>query len=65
MPISKVKWQGKAEGDDVVFQGLVTDGYFQEMVGMELLAGGYLSKDLDVDEYFDGIYDGRWEYVIN
>lgn len=62
---SKVKWQGKAEGDDVVFQSLVTDGYFQEMVGMELLAGDYLSKDLDVDEYFDGKYNGRWEYVIN
>jgi putative ABC transport system permease protein len=62
---SKVKWQGKAEGDDVVFQVLVTDGYFQEMVGMELLAGDYLSKDLDVDEYFGGKYDGQWEYVIN
>lgn len=62
---SKVKWQGKAEGDDVVFQSLVTDGYFQEMVGMELLAGDYLSKDLDVDEYFDGKYHGRWEYVVN
>ena len=62
---SNVKWQGKAEGNDVVFQSLVTDGYFQEMVGMELLAGDYLSKDLDVDEYFDGKYDGRWEYVVN
>ena len=62
---SNVKWQGKAEGDDVVFQCLTTDGYFQEMVGMELLAGDYLSKDLDVDVYFEGTYEGNYQYVIN
>ena len=62
---SNVKWQGKAEGDDVVFQCLTTDGYFQEMVGMELLAGDYLSKDLDVDMYFEGTYEGNYQYVIN
>ena len=62
---SNVKWQGKAEGDDVVFQCLTTDGYFQEMVGMELLAGDYLSKDLDVDVYFEGTYQGNYQYVIN
>ena len=62
---SNVKWQGKAEGDDVVFQCLTTDGYFQEMVGMELLAGDYLSKDLDVDVYFEGKYEGNYQYVIN
>ena len=38
---------------------------FQEMVGMELLAGDYLSKDLNLDDYFDGKYTGRWEYVLN
>ena len=62
---SNVKWQGKAEGDDVVFQCLTTDGYFQEMVGMELLAGDYLSKDLDIDVYFEGTYEGNYQYVIN
>ena len=62
---SNVKWQGKAEGDDVVLQCLTTDGYFQEMVGMELLAGDYLSKDLDVDVYFEGTYEGNYQYVIN
>ena len=62
---SNVKWQGKAEGNDVVFQCLTTDGYFQEMVGMELLAGDYLSKDLDVDVFFEGTYEGNYQYVIN
>lgn len=63
--MSKVEWEGREEGNDAVFQSLVTDGYFQEMVGMELLAGDYLSKDLNVDDYFDGKYTGQWEYVVN
>ena len=63
--IQKVEWEGKTEGNDAVFQSLVTDGYFQEMVGMELLAGDYMSKDLNVNDYFDGIYEGNWQYVIN
>lgn len=63
--VRDVNWSGKTEGNDAVFQGLVTDGYFQEMVGMELLAGDYLSKDLNVDDYFDGKYTGQWQYVVN
>lgn len=62
---SKVGWSGKTEGNDAVFQYLVADGYFMEMVGMELLAGNYLSKDLNVDDYFDGKYEGKWQYVTN
>ncbi len=42
-----------------------TDGYFQEMVGMELLAGDYLSKDLNLDDYFEGKYEGNGQYVVN
>ena len=63
--MNEVEWEGREEGNNAVFQSLVTDGYFQEMVGMELLAGDYLSKDLDVDDYFDGKYSGQWEYVVN
>ncbi len=63
--LQKVEWEGKTEGNNAVFQSLITDGYFQEMVGMELLAGDYMSKDLDVDDYFDGMYEGDWQYVIN
>ena len=63
--LKKVEWEGKTEGNNAVFQSLITDGYFQEMVGMELLAGDYMSKDLDVDDYFDGMYEGDWQYVIN
>ena len=63
--IRDVDWEGREEGNDAVFQSLITDGYFQEMVGMELLAGDYLSKDLNLDDYFDGKYTGRWEYVLN
>ena len=63
--IRDVDWEGREEGNDAVFQSLITDGYFQEMVGMELLAGDYLSKDLNLDDYFDGKYTGRWEYVMN
>ncbi|MBR1514921.1 MAG: ABC transporter permease [Bacteroidales bacterium] len=63
--INEVEWEGQEEGNGAVFQSLITDGYFQEMVGMELLAGDYLSKDLNVDDYFEGKYTGQWEYVVN
>jgi putative ABC transport system permease protein len=63
--ISEVEWEGREEGNDAVFQVLFTDGYFQEMVGMELLAGDYLSKDLNLDDYFDGKYEGNGQYVVN
>lgn len=63
--INKVEWEGREEGNDAVFQSLITDGYFQEMVGMELLAGDYLSKDLNLDDYFEGIYEGNGQYVVN
>ncbi len=63
--IRDVDWEGREEGNDAVFQSLITDGYFQEMVGMELLAGDYLSKDLNLDDYFDGMYEGNGQYVVN
>lgn len=63
--IREVWWSGKTEGDKVDFQLFTADGYFQEMVGMELLAGDFLSKDLDVNEYFNRKYEGHFEYVIN
>jgi hypothetical protein len=63
--ISEVEWEGREEGNDAVFQVLYTDGYFQEMVGMELLAGDYLSKDLNLDDYFEGKYEGNGQYVVN
>ena len=63
--IRDVDWEGREEGNDAVFQVLYTDGYFQEMVGMELLAGDYLSKDLNLDDYFDGMYEGNGQYVVN
>ena len=63
--IRDVDWEGREEGNDAVFQSLITDGYFQEMVGMELLAGDYLSKDLNLDDYFEGIYEGNGQYVVN
>ena len=63
--IRDVDWEGREEGNDAVFQVLYTDGYFQEMVGMELLAGDYLSKDLNLDDYFEGKYEGNGQYVVN
>ena len=63
--IRDVDWEGREEGNDCVFQVLYTDGYFQEMVGMELVAGDYLSKDLNLDDYFDGMYEGNGQYVVN
>ena len=63
--IRDVDWEGREKGNDAVFQSLITDGYFQEMVGMELLAGDYLSKDLNLDDYFEGIYEGNGQYVVN
>ena len=63
--VREVEWEGREEGNDAVFQVLYTDGYFQEMVGMELLAGDYLSKDLNLDDYFDGKYEGNGQYVVN
>ena len=63
--ISEVDWEGREEGNDAVFRLLITDGYFQEMVGMELLSGDYLSKDLNLDDYFDGKYEGNGQYVVN
>lgn len=63
--IRDVDWEGREDGNDAVFQSLITDGYFQEMVGMELLAGDYLSKDLNLDDYFDGMYEGNGQYVVN
>jgi putative ABC transport system permease protein len=63
--ISEVEWEGREEGNDAVFQVLYTDGYFQEMVGMELLAGDYLSKDLNLADYFEGKYEGNGQYVVN
>ena len=63
--IRDVDWEGREEGNDAIFQSLITDGYFQEMVGMELLAGDYLSKDLNLDDYFDGMYEGNGQYVVN
>ena len=63
--ISEVEWEGREEGNDAVFQVLFTDGYFQEMVGMELLAGDYLGKDLNLDDYFAGKYEGNGQYVVN
>ena len=63
--INKVEWEGREEGNDAVFQLLITDGYFQEMVGMELLSGDYLSKDLNLDDYFEGKYEGNGQYVVN
>ena len=63
--IRDVDWEGREEGNDAVFQLLITDGYFQEMVGMELLSGDYLSKDLNLDDYFDGKYEGNGQYVVN
>ena len=63
--LNEVEWEGQEEGNGAVFQSLITDGYFQEMVGMELLAGDYLSKDLNMDDYFDGKYTGQWQYVVN
>ena len=63
--IRDVDWEGREEGNDAVFQSLITDGYFQEMVGMELLSGDYLSKDLNLDDYFDGKYEGNGQYVVN
>ncbi len=63
--IRDVDWEGREEGNDAVFQVLYTDGYFQKMVGMELLAGDYLSKDLNLDDYFEGKYEGNGQYVVN
>ncbi len=63
--IRDVEWEGREEVNDAVFQLLYTDGYFQEMVGMELLSGDYLSKDLNLDDYFDGKYEGNGQYVVN
>jgi len=63
--IRDVDWEGREEGNDAVFQVLFTDGYFQEMVGMKLLAGDYLSKDLNLDDYFEGKYEGNGQYVVN
>ncbi len=63
--IRDVDWEGREEGNDAIFQSLITDGYFQEMVGMELLAGDYLSKDLNLDDYFEGKYEGNGQYVVN
>lgn len=63
--IRDVEWEGREEGNDAVFQSLFTDGYFQEMVGMELLAGDYLGKDLNLDDYFAGKYEGNGQYVVN
>ena len=63
--IRDVDWEGREDGNDAVFQSLITDGYFQEMVGMELLAGDYLSKDLNLDDYFEGKYEGNGQYVVN
>ena len=63
--VREVEWEGREEGNDAVFQVLYTDGYFQEMVGMELLAGDYLSKDLNLDDYFEGKYEGNGQYVVN
>ncbi len=63
--VNEVEWEGREEGNDAVFQVLYTDGYFQEMVGMELLAGDYLSKDLNLDDYFEGKYEGNGQYVVN
>lgn len=62
---NEVEWDGKAEGEDVVFQALTTDGYFMEMTGMRLIAGRFLDKNLNVDDYFDAKYDNNREYVIN
>jgi len=63
--IRDMDWEGREEGNDAVFQVLYTDGYFQEMVGMELLAGDYLNKDLNLDDYFEGKYEGNGQYVVN
>ncbi len=63
--VREVEWEGREEGNDAVFQVLYTDGYFQEMVGMELLAGDYLSKDLNLADYFEGKYEGNGQYVVN
>ena len=63
--LKEVEWPGKIVGNEAVFQYLTTDGYFQEMVGMELLSGDYLNKDHDVDAFFEEEYTGRYEYVIN
>ena len=63
--IRDVDWEGREEGNDAVFQVLFTDGYFQEMAEMELLAGDYLSKDLNLADYFEGKYEGNGQYVVN
>ena len=63
--IRDVDWEGREEGNDAVFQVLFTDGYFQEMAEMELLAGDYLSKDLNLDDYFEGKYEENGQYVVN
>ena len=63
--VREVEWEGREEGNDAVFQVLYTDGYFQEMVGMELLSGDYLSKDLNLADYFEGKYEGNGQYVVN
>ncbi len=63
--IRDVDWEGREEGNDAVFQVLFTDGYFQEMAEMELLAGDYLSKDLNLADYFEGKYEENGQYVVN
>ena len=63
--IRDVDWEGREEGNDAVFQVLFTDGYFQEMTEMELLAGDYLSKDLNLADYFEGKYEENGQYVVN
>ncbi|NQV71524.1 ABC transporter permease [bacterium] len=53
---SNVNWEGKQEGDLVLFKVLETDEYFAETMKLHMVAG----------RYFDGSVDtGQLNYVVN
>ena len=62
---SNVTWDGKEENTDIPFYCWSTDATFMKMVGLQPVEGRLLDENLNVDDYFDGDYFGKTEYVIN
>jgi len=60
-----VWWNGKPQGTSITFASITTDYQLIDLLNLELIEGRFLRENLNVDDYFDGKYSGKHEYVIN
>ncbi len=60
-----VWWNGKPQESSIGFSLITTDYQLKDLLNLELIEGRFLSEGLNVDDYFDGKYSRKYEYVIN